>query len=249
MSTDWLAAWKCVELSLWAPASPILLLSFTCRYTIVSLWLMLMYWDTDIFLFKADLSWTCSLQKPPPNHTCKWCRLWSELKQDWTVTESNETLTLAYLYISVFSGLPIQQLNQLLKKRQFWEAEILFTTQEQRMCDFCEKVFHFYVHSDSFCYLTNIEIHFVKNESAIIRVNNLSFKSFFKQKCQMFDGSRLSDVKMCCFYLSYIIVKLICLRNLYTKQLIKKFQQMNRYLKKSLVTSVTLTLLCKDTGG
>lgn len=27
-------------------------------------WLMLMYWDIDIFLLKSDLRWTCALEKP-----------------------------------------------------------------------------------------------------------------------------------------------------------------------------------------
>lgn len=35
ISADWVAAWKCVGLSLWVPASPVLLLIFTGRYTTI----------------------------------------------------------------------------------------------------------------------------------------------------------------------------------------------------------------------
>ncbi len=61
MSADWLAAWKCVELSLWVPASSILLLIFTGRYTTVSL-----LSDVNVssnFYVKLDLRWTWASQK------------------------------------------------------------------------------------------------------------------------------------------------------------------------------------------
>lgn len=40
---------------------------------------------------------------------------------------------------------------------------------------------------------------------------NKSFKSFFQAKCQTFDGSTLCNMRICWFFLSYIILNGICL--------------------------------------
>lgn len=72
MRNDWLAALKYAELSLWAPASPILLLILLAGILLCLLWVMLMYWDPDIFLLKPDLRRTCDiLERTTPLWTWK----------------------------------------------------------------------------------------------------------------------------------------------------------------------------------